>query len=79
MSFISSLEINNVVVPETNILLRIAASVADTAVNPDGIKTLLANGLITFPIKSNSVFSNGSNSLPKKSSLLSYFMQLGFW
>ena len=78
MSFISSLEIINVVVPETNILLRIAASVADTAVNPDGIKTLLANGLITFPIKSNSVFSNGPYSLPKKSSLLSYFMQLSF-
>ena len=35
------------------------------AVNPDGIKTLLANGLRTFPIKGNRVFSNGRKSLPK--------------
>ena len=44
----------------------IAVSVTDaTAVNPNGIKTLLANSLSTFPIKYNPVFSNGSKSLPK--------------
>ena len=43
-----------------------AAFIADAAtVNPNGIKTLLANGLSTFPIKSNPVFSNGPESLPK--------------
>ena len=33
-------------------------------VNPKGIKTLLANGLITF-INGNPVFSNGPSNLPK--------------
>ena len=33
------------------------------AVNPKGIKTLLANGLITFDIKGNPVFSNEPNNL----------------
>ena len=46
--------------------LWIATSVADTsAVNPNGIKTLLANGLSTFFIKVNSVFSNGPKCLLK--------------
>ena len=41
-------------------------SVADAAVvNPNGIKTLLANGLSTFPIKSNPVFSNDPKGLLK--------------
>ena len=41
-------------------------SAADTvAVNPNGIKTLLANGLITFYIKGNPAFSNGPRSLPR--------------
>ena len=45
---------------------QIAASIADAAaVNPNGIKTFLANGLIIFPIKGNPVFSNGPKSLPK--------------
>ena len=45
---------------------RIAASVADAAaVNPNGIKTLLANGLNTFPIKGNPFFSNGPKILPR--------------
>ena len=35
------------------------------AVNPNGIKTLSANGLSAFFIKSNPVFSNGPKSLPK--------------
>ena len=38
---------------------------ADTAaVNPNGIKTLLANGLMTFFINGNLVFSNGPRRLP---------------
>ena len=50
--YLSSLEIINVVIrdansewrPDLNIFLWIAASVADAfAVNPNGIKTLLAN------------------------------------
>ena len=35
------------------------------AVNPNGIKKLLANGLSTFPIKGNLVFSNCPKNLPK--------------
>ena len=46
--------------------LCIPASAADAAaVNPKGIKTLLANGLITFFISGNPVFSNGPSSLPR--------------
>ena len=46
--------------------LCIAASAADAAaVNPKGIKTILAYGLITFFISGNPVFSNGSKSLPR--------------
>ena len=57
ISFISSFEIIYVVTPDPNIFRWIAASVADAAaVNGNGIKTLLANGLGTFPIKSNPVF-----------------------
>ena len=35
------------------------------AVDPHGIKKLLANGLSTFPIKSSSLFTSGPKSLPK--------------
>ena len=35
------------------------------AVNPKGIKTLLANVLITFFINGNRGFSNGPRSLPR--------------
>ena len=45
--------------------LCIPASAAAVAVNPKGINTLLDNGLITFDIKGNLVFSNGPNNLPK--------------
>ena len=46
--------------------LCIPASAADpAAVDPNGIKTLLASGLITFFIKGNPVFSNGPRSLPR--------------
>ena len=64
--FISSFEIINVVTPDQNIFLWIAASVADAAaLNPYVIKTLLANVLTTVSIKGNPIFSNGSKSLPK--------------
>ena len=42
-----------------------SASVAAAAVNLDGIKRLLANGLSTFLIKANTVFSNDPKSRPK--------------
>ena len=35
------------------------------AVNPKGIKTLVANDLITFFINGNPIFSNGPRSLPR--------------
>ena len=66
MLFISLFEIIKVVVPDRNIFLCIPASAADAAaVNPKGIKTFLANGLITFFINGNSVFSNGPSNLPR--------------
>ena len=66
ISFIASLEIINFVVPDPNIFLWIAASVADAAaVNHNGIKMLLANVLSTFFIKGKQKFSNGPESLPK--------------
>ena len=66
ISSISSLEIIKVIHADPNILLRIAASVADAvAVNPDDIKTLLANGLRTFPINGNLVFTNDTKNLLK--------------
>ena len=52
--------------PDPKILWFIPASAADAAaVNPGGIKTLLASGFITFVINGNPVFSNGSSNLPK--------------
>ena len=43
-------------VPDPNIFFWIASSVADAAaINPNGIKTLLDNGVSTFPIKGNPV------------------------
>ena len=51
--------------PDANIFLWIAASVAKSAAaNPEGIKMVLATGRSIFPIKGNSVFSNGPKSLP---------------
>ena len=59
LSFISSFEIVCVVISDPNIFLWIAASVADAAAaNPNVIKTLLANGLSTFPATGNQFFSN---------------------
>ena len=66
MSFTSSLETTNVVTPDPNIFLWIAASVADAAaINPNDIKILSASGLSTFFIKDNPVFSKDSKSIPK--------------
>ena len=66
ISLISSCEINSVVMPDPNIFLLIPASVADAAaINTNGIKTVLANGLSTFFIKGNLVVSNGPKDLPK--------------
>ena len=66
MSSISSFDIISVVVSEPKIFLCIPASDVDAAaVDPNGIKTLLANGLITFFINGNPVFSNGPRSLPR--------------
>ena len=66
-SSISLFDIISVVWPlDPNIFLCIPASAADAAaVNPKGINTLLANGVITFFIKGNPVFSNGPSNLPK--------------
>ena len=44
----------------------IPASAADAAaVNPKGINSLLANGLITFFINGNPIFNNGPGNLLK--------------
>ena len=52
--------------PDPKIFLCIPESAADAAaVNPKGIKTYLANGLITFFINGNHVFSIGPRSLPR--------------
>ena len=66
MYSISSFDIIRVVVPEPSIFLCIPASIADAdAVNLNGIKTLLANGLSTFFISGKPVFNNGPRSLPR--------------
>ena len=68
ISFISSLEIIVIVIPDPNIFLWIAVSVADAAaVNSNGIKTLLASGLRIFIIENDQVFSNGPKILTKNS------------
>ena len=49
MSYVLSFDIISVVVPDSKMFLCIPASAADAAVvNPNGIKTLLANGLLHF-------------------------------
>ena len=68
MSFISSVDIISVVVllPDPNNFLCIPVSAADAAaVNPNGIKTLLANGLITFFINGSPLYNNGPRSLAR--------------
>ena len=57
--------------------LCIPASAADaTAVNPKGIKTLLANGLITFFINGNIVSTNGAINLLRNPP---HFIIFGNW
>ena len=52
--------------PDLKIFLCIPASAADAvAVNPKGIKTLLASGLIKLFVNGNPVFSNGPSNLPR--------------
>ena len=68
ISFISLYGIISVVLlllfPDSKIFLCIPVSAADAAaVNPRRIKTLLANGLITFSINGNPVYSNGLSNL----------------
>ena len=59
--------------PDPKFFLCIPASATDAAaVNPNGIKTLLANDFITFFINGNPVFSNGPWSLASLSSWLYY-------
>ena len=65
ISFISSFEMNNVVVQDSKLFLWMAISVADAAVYSNNIKMPLANGLSTVPIKGNPVFNNGPKSLSK--------------
>ena len=66
MSLIFSFEVICVVIPHPKVFFSIVVSVADAAaVNNNGIKTLLANGLYTFFIKVKPVFSNGPKGLPK--------------
>ena len=65
MSSISSFDTISVVAPEPKIFLCIPASAAvAAAVNPNGFKILLANGLIIFFSSSNPVFSNGPRHVP---------------
>ena len=61
ISFVSSFPFIDVFVPDPNIFLWIGASLAD-AVNTNGIKALVANGLIVFPITDNAAFSTGSST-----------------
>ena len=74
ISIISLLEIANVVyfakseerVPDPKILFWIAVYVTDaTVVNPNGSRTLLANGLSTPFNKGKPIFNNGPTSLPR--------------
>ena len=45
--------------------IAVSVAAAAAAVNHNGIKTVLANGLSTFPINDNRVFNNGPKSLLK--------------
>ena len=65
MSSISSFGIISVVLPDPKIFLCIPVSAAAAAVNPNGIKTLLAYGLITFFINGSPFLNNGPRNLPR--------------
>ena len=65
--------------PDRKKFLCIPASDADAAaVNHDGIKTPLANSLITFVINGNPVFGNEPRSLPRNSIDCTILDQWGF-
>ena len=52
--------------PDPNIFICIPGFAADAAaVNPEGITTLLANGVITFFVNGNPVFNNGPSNLSR--------------
>ena len=69
ISNISSIDIINAVVPDPKNFLCIPVSTADTAaVNPNGIKTFLANGWSSFFIIGKPVFSYGLRSFPRNPS-----------
>ena len=63
ISSIYSFEVINVAIPESEICLWIPATAA--AVNPNSIKTLLADGISVIFIKGETGLSNGPQSLPK--------------
>ena len=66
ISSISSFDIINASSPFPELFLRVLPSAADaTALNDNGIKTLLPNGLSILLIKGKSVFSNGLRILPR--------------
>ena len=52
--------------PDPNIFSCIPVSAAAAAVNYKGTKPIFVNGLITYFIRGNLVFSNGPRSLPRK-------------
>ena len=65
-SSFSSFEIINFVVSDLRICLRISASAADAAaVNPNGMKTFLAQSVSTGFIKGKPFFSSGMRSLSR--------------
>ena len=64
ISSISSFKISNVVMSDPKSLFWINTSVADAAaVNPNGTKTLLANGVSTFFINGQVTFLNGARKV----------------
>ena len=64
ISFISSYEII-VLTPDPDA----------AAVNPNGVKIILANVLCTFPINSNPIFRNGPKNLPRYPIVLFYSIE----
>ena len=65
ISSIYLFEVINVAIPESEICLWIPATAAAAAVNPNSIKTLLAEGISVVFLKGETGLSNGPQSLPK--------------
>ena len=85
MPFVSSFDIISIALlhesdsagclPDPKIFLCIPASAAHAAaLNPNGIKTLLADGLIKFFIKGSPVFKNGPINLPPDCIILDFWV-----